>query len=594
MSAGGSISEFNEEDNVYLQLCPDPIRFEPVSKVTNVFYDEANQQVYTVRSGGASGVVVKGRKESLNCTFRMEDKGPVLSIKFSPDQKILAVQRSSHSVEFMNFFSGTENLQEYSQTCKSKNATILGFIWISGNEILFVTKVGIELFQVYPEKRCLKYLKGVSVYIDWFLHSVENNILVVSSPGGIIQPFQLKPGNIYKFQKLDIDQTTATPQRERLNERDMSIVSLYNQTAVLVLRHRPKSSTCSGAEIDVYPLNREKATSKSHVLKLDTSGCFAINVIDNLIIVHHQASKASMLFDVHLSGAYDGYATYHTAVVVPMPIKQFKLKLPTASTSVSEASEVPCELYSVNWVVFPPNVIIDAKLGCLWFLQLKLAPIQNLMPDKIRLVEFLLQRSNGKRQLLQLLQNTILSPTFPELDLVGGVLDKLNENYQSFLDVEMQNQMSLPVSGKTDVLVPKGSILVDQQDLYTNIFSNFPNCETVTDRYIVQKAFYQLHQFLQNYVVNDSKHLACLLLSLEGEYPAAYQLALDMLKRLSNANDLIVEVLINKQKIIPALRFVQSCERTDTISARKFLDAAMRHSDKSVFTRFINFLKKGI
>jgi len=53
-----------------------------------------------------------------------------------------------------------------------------------------------------------------------------------------------------------VDQTTSTPQRERLNERDMSIVSLYNQTAVLVLRHRPKSSTCSGAEIDVYPLNR--------------------------------------------------------------------------------------------------------------------------------------------------------------------------------------------------------------------------------------------------------------------------------------------------------------------------------------------------
>lgn len=44
-SGGGSLSDFNEDDNVYLHLCPDPIRFEPVSKVTNVFYDEANQQV---------------------------------------------------------------------------------------------------------------------------------------------------------------------------------------------------------------------------------------------------------------------------------------------------------------------------------------------------------------------------------------------------------------------------------------------------------------------------------------------------------------------------------------------------------------------
>lgn len=160
------------------------------------------------------------------------------------------------------------------------------------------------------------------------------------------------------------------------------------------------------------------------------------------------------------------------------------------------------------------------------------------MPDKIRLVEFLLQRTQGKRQLVQLLQHTILSPISPELDLVGDVFDKLNENYQSFLDVEMQNQMSLPVSGKTEFLVPKGSILVDQQDLYASIFSGFSNSENVTDRFIVfvlteyvrsltqyripvqhyiyellihamvrQKAFYQLHQFLQNYVVNDSKHL---------------------------------------------------------------------------------------
>jgi hypothetical protein len=33
---------------------------------------------------------------------------------------------------------------------------------------------------------------------------------------------------------------------------------------------------------------------KSHILKLDMSGRFAINVVDNLIIVHHQASKVSI------------------------------------------------------------------------------------------------------------------------------------------------------------------------------------------------------------------------------------------------------------------------------------------------------------
>lgn len=49
----------------------------------------------------------------------------------------------------------------------------------------------------------IKYLKNVSISVDWFLHSPESNILVISSTGGLIQPFQLKPGNIYKFPKLD-------------------------------------------------------------------------------------------------------------------------------------------------------------------------------------------------------------------------------------------------------------------------------------------------------------------------------------------------------------------------------------------------------
>jgi len=68
-------------------------------------------KVFAVRSGGATGVVVKGQQEHLNCTFRMEDKGPVQSIKFSPDQNILAVQRSNHSVvrqqflRYTNFFT---------------------------------------------------------------------------------------------------------------------------------------------------------------------------------------------------------------------------------------------------------------------------------------------------------------------------------------------------------------------------------------------------------------------------------------------------------------------------------------------------------
>lgn len=92
-------------------------------------------------------MLVKGPDQNLN--FRMEDKGPVISIKFSPDMNVLAIQRTNLSVEFVNYSSvnGLDHV-EYSQSCKGKNATILGFVWTHGTEILVVTDHGVELFQV--------------------------------------------------------------------------------------------------------------------------------------------------------------------------------------------------------------------------------------------------------------------------------------------------------------------------------------------------------------------------------------------------------------------------------------------------------------
>lgn len=104
-------------------------------------------QVFAIRSGGVTGVLVKGPDQNLN--FRMEDKGPVISIKFSPNMTILAIQRTTTSVEFVNYStnSGLDNI-EYSQSCKGKNASIQGFVWTYGNEILVITDHGVELFLV--------------------------------------------------------------------------------------------------------------------------------------------------------------------------------------------------------------------------------------------------------------------------------------------------------------------------------------------------------------------------------------------------------------------------------------------------------------
>lgn len=115
--------------------------------------------------------------------------------------------------------------------------------------------------------------------------------------------------------------------------------------------------------------------------------------------------------------------------------------------------------------------------------------------------------------------------------------------------------------------------------------------EILINHLIRTKKFYQLHQFLQYHVFTDSKPLACLLLSLESQYSHSIQLALDMLKRLSTANEEIVEVLLSQYHVIRALRFVQIHGNIDSISSRKFLDVALNSGDPKLFYSVFKFFE---
>lgn len=69
-------------------------------------------------------------------------------------------------------------------------------------------------------------------------------------------------------------------------ERDVTLSTLYGVLSVLILRHQSGVQT---AEVHIHTLNGlGQAPVKSHVLKLGLTGRFAINIVDNLVLIHHQ------------------------------------------------------------------------------------------------------------------------------------------------------------------------------------------------------------------------------------------------------------------------------------------------------------------
>ena len=171
-----------DENTELLKLSQPPIYFEPISSLTNVFFDRDNQQIFCVRSNGVGGVIVKGPKPELNLSFRMEDKGSVATIKFSTNLNILAIRRKDKCViDFLNFKNNQPVFPEYSQTFKAKSSKFQECYWMDTNEILLVSEQGFEHYQIFPEKRALKLIKFYNMPLNWLIWSREIQVFVVST-----------------------------------------------------------------------------------------------------------------------------------------------------------------------------------------------------------------------------------------------------------------------------------------------------------------------------------------------------------------------------------------------------------------------------
>ncbi|XP_025050332.1 regulator of MON1-CCZ1 complex isoform X3 [Alligator sinensis] len=586
----------------YLALCARPVHFEKANAVNCVFFDEANKQVFAVRSGGATGVVVKGLEDKNPISFRMEDKGEVKCIKFSLGNKILAVQRTSKSVDFLNFIPDSPQL-EYTQECKTKNANILGFCWTSSTEIVFITDQGIEFYQVLPEKRSLKLLKSQNINVNWYMYCPESSVILLSTTvlGNVLQPFYFKGVTMSKLSKFEIE-LPAAPKSSKLSlcERDIAMATIYGQLYVLYLRHHSRTSNSTGAEVVLYHLPREGSCKKMHILKLSRTGKFALNVVDNLVVVHHQDTETSVVFDIKLKGDFDGSVTLHQFVLPPRSIQPYQIPV-AGPASVTSQSPVPCKLYSSSWIVFQPDIIISASEGYLWNLQVKLEPVVNLLPDKGKLMDFLLQRKECKMVILSVCSQMLNERERGSLTVIATVFDKLNHEYKKYLEAEQNYTLAVEAGQSRSNPLLKRPVrtqaVIDQSDMYTHVLSVFTEkkhylYELVIKTLVQHNLFYMLHQFLQYHVLSDSKPLACLLLSLESIYPPAHQLSLDMLKRLSTANDEIVEVLLSKHQVLAALRFIRGIGGHDSVSARKFLDAAKQAEDNMLFYTIFRFFEQ--
>ncbi|KAF8570414.1 hypothetical protein P879_03420 [Paragonimus westermani] len=635
----------------YLSLSEEMIIFEPVSGINSVFFDPANQQVFALRSRGAMGVNVKSPIHSDIFNFRIEDRGEVLSIKFSTDNNVLAIQRTPNTVDFLSFVNGAPDVAEYSQGCKSKTATLLGFIWCSPLEILFVTTEHLELHQVSPAKRQVRLVKHTALLSRWFAWDPVSHILVTSSAtstGVTCHTFHLKtPGLINRVSKFDLPDFptvvggSASSSMGAVLQNTCLLATIYDHVYFFFV-HKTSPLTEDNESVDVpeasafqpstiislYRLKSDGSSKLTDELFVAADGQVAISILDNLILVHSQLDRKTSVYDIAVGGQSNNGTLQHYPVFSPSPIAPLTLAssaVPLLSSNLG--AQIPVELCILTCV----------------------NPLRNQITD------FLLHRDGAKQVILDYCSSLSLKAvteanSYEQLapdnyifhgDSLSALLDDFAYVFKRFGELFHRQLSSRRAAGsqtisvgssKKTVLSAEDSLVppfgwpytVQQSDVYNHVFLTVQGNENkhvrsffyaVLVEYIRSlieheisvdhclhellismvarlEEYAQLLYCIQNRLLSDSKPIALQLLSLESVYPAAGQLAIDMLKRLNFSNEEVVEVLLLKRKFMEALRFClmrPHLFRSPDDFPKRILELAIQSGDRLTFYNVYRF-----
>lgn len=427
-----------------------------------------------------------------------------------------------------------------------------------------------------------------------------------------------------------------------LYEEDVLLAKVYVDinTILMILTHHTSYSydrfycmyvNSAKYLLDMYKITYKQKpnefTDKRISINLYTPGSVRISIVDNLIISHNIAKNVSMIYDIKAHETIQDNTLGF--LVSPLPM-----------TAIENEGNRIIEKYP-ECVFLLPNLVVNKGNGKIQKINVDLKSLSDSFSDPCLLNSFLLRRTRGKPYILEHLSQ--LMTDRKNLESLGVIFNQINTvlcahqrkngaKSPSSVAIAKERVLQYWSNSKetTPITLPEnqvvnmenGKIVIDQHDMYTKVF--VPLEETCTDsKYMVSifseyikslnflgikvdsfiyeliinvlvrnKRFYQLHQLLQYYVINDSHHVACQLLHIQSMYPPALQLALDMLKRLNDSSQ-IVEVLFTKGMVLNALKYLNSFPEKSVIKplAPRFLEEAKKKNDLSLFHITYTFFK---
>ncbi|KAL4324863.1 hypothetical protein GQ457_11G008460 [Hibiscus cannabinus] len=353
-------------------------------------------------------------------------EGPICSIRFSLDEKLIAVQRSNTSIDFLHRETG----EVFTHRCKSESESILGFFWTDcpSCDIVVVKISGLDLFAYDHASKSLALVETKKMNVSWYVYTHESRLVLLASGMQCksFHGFQLSSAGIIRLPKFEM--VMAKPEANSkpvLASEDVYIVTVYGRIYCLQVDR-------VAMVLHSYRFYRD-AIIQQGSLPIYSSKV-AVSVVDNVLLVHQVDAKVVILYDI--------FSDSRAPISAPLPVllrgfsrsDSFTSRPSTKESESLEASDSNDNesiVYGDGWTFLAPDLICDIANNCLWKIHLDLEAISASSSEIPSVLEFLQRRkleANKAKQLCLAIMQTMILECRP-ITMVAKAMDVLVTSY---------------------------------------------------------------------------------------------------------------------------------------------------------------------
>lgn len=308
------------------------------------------------------------------------NEGPVLSVRFSLDQKAIGIQRSNREVEFRNRETG----EACSNKCRADSETMLGFFWTDCPtcDVIIIKTSGLDLLVYERQSNALRLVESKKFNMSWYLYTHESRLLLLASgmQSTLFTGYQFSAGGIVKLPKFEMIMSTCEANNKPvLAATDVHIVTVYGRIYCLQLDR-------VNMGLNLYRFYRD-AVVQQGTLPIYSSRV-AVSAVDNIIMVHQIDAKVVILYDVFMDS--------FTPISAPLPL--LVRGLPSNNRQPGQLADHQSAyggtIYGEGWNFLIPDLICDSENGLLWKLHLDLEAVAASTSDAPSVLELLQRRKS--------------------------------------------------------------------------------------------------------------------------------------------------------------------------------------------------------